>query len=306
MTERDWLTSTDPVVMFGWLQRGQLGNPGVHPLPSARKLRLLAVACCYQVWGLLTDERSRRAVEVACRYADGEATEAELQAAYDGASAAGLSGEFAAELAWKCAHNIDGLTANAGLPRWFSVSTKFAALQAALLRDIFGNPWRPVVLPRAEFLRFDGLEVRSTPILSRHAYAVPNVLSLARAAYEDRVERTCGRCGGEGKVPHYQGMYRLGSDPCPLCAGTGRTGLVLDPGTLGALHDALIEAGCPETVECPTHCKVSSVMPGGLTISGCVACGGTGRVPNPLLAHLLEPGPHVRGCWAVDLLTGRV
>lgn len=28
-------------------------------------------------------------------------------------------------------------------------------------------------------------------------------------------------------------------------------------------------------------------------------------LPHPLLAHLRSPGPHVRGCWAVDLLTGR-
>jgi hypothetical protein len=25
-----------------------------------------------------------------------------------------------------------------------------------------------------------------------------------------------------------------------------------------------------------------------------------------LLAHLRSPGPHVRGCWAIDLLLGRV
>jgi hypothetical protein len=24
-----------------------------------------------------------------------------------------------------------------------------------------------------------------------------------------------------------------------------------------------------------------------------------------LIGHLREPGPHVRGCWVVDLLTGR-
>jgi hypothetical protein len=46
----------------------------------------------------------------------------------------------------------------------------------------------------------------------------------------------------------------------------------LDPARLGVLADALEEAGCTD--------------------------------PD-LLGHLRGPGPHVRGCWPVDLLTGR-
>lgn len=30
-----------------------------------------------------------------------------------------------------------------------------------------------------------------------------------------------------------------------------------------------------------------------------------GCTDTSLLAHLRSPGPHVRGCWALDLLTGR-
>ena len=46
----------------------------------------------------------------------------------------------------------------------------------------------------------------------------------------------------------------------------------LDPARLAILSDALEEAGCADA---------------------------------NLLSHLRSPGPHVRGCWALDLLLGR-
>jgi hypothetical protein len=47
----------------------------------------------------------------------------------------------------------------------------------------------------------------------------------------------------------------------------------LDPARLAVLCDALLDAGCP-----PDH---------------------------ELLLHMRGPGPHYRGCWAIDVLTGR-
>src|SRR5579871_6899756 len=62
VTEADWQVCTDPHVMLEFL-RGQV---------SDRKLRLYGCSCCRHIWDQLTDERSRKAVEVAEHYADGD------------------------------------------------------------------------------------------------------------------------------------------------------------------------------------------------------------------------------------------
>jgi hypothetical protein len=68
-------------------------RPGVFPDTVLRKLacrcvRETPLADGRRVWDLLTDERSRKAVEVAEAYADGKATYEELEAAFAAAFAA--------------------------------------------------------------------------------------------------------------------------------------------------------------------------------------------------------------------------
>src|SRR5258708_951699 len=75
MTEAEWLDCTDIDSMLKFV-RDQV---------SERKLRLFACACCRRIWPLLTDERSRRAVEIAERYADGAIDGIELSTARDAA-----------------------------------------------------------------------------------------------------------------------------------------------------------------------------------------------------------------------------
>ena len=65
-----------------------------------RELRLIAVKCARQVQHLMKDERSINALDVAERFANGEATQEELNAAGDAARAAG---EAAGDAAWAAA-----------------------------------------------------------------------------------------------------------------------------------------------------------------------------------------------------------
>jgi hypothetical protein len=71
MTEEEWLQATDPQPMLEFL-RGKA---------SDRKLRLVCCALCRAVEHLLTDKRYRAALDVAERYADGQASVSELRRA---------------------------------------------------------------------------------------------------------------------------------------------------------------------------------------------------------------------------------
>lgn len=155
VTEAEWQASADPLMMLA------------RKLIEAdeRKLRLFAVACCRSVEHLLIDPRSKNAVAVAEEYADGLATENELEAAGEQADAVWNAA------ALDSADGFDDATtdaAEAAAYAAFTETTYLAALhaadasasavqyggrrqdkeshQAALLRDIFGNPFRPAAL----------------------------------------------------------------------------------------------------------------------------------------------------------------
>jgi len=217
MTEAAWLNCTDPEAMLSHLGHKARG----------RKLRLFGAACCRRIWPLLADERSRAGVEVAERYADGEAGGEELTAAGAAACAASshslgrpaAAAEAAAEATWGDDDSFGGpYHASLLIYNAFYAAGEAALerlVQCRLLRDLFGNPFRPVVL--------------------HPSWRTPTVAGLAAVAYEQRA----------------------------LPSGE------LDRARLAVLADALEEAGCTDA---------------------------------DLLGHLRGPGPHVRGCWALDLL----
>jgi hypothetical protein len=201
----------------------------LHDTASDRKLRLWACACVRQGWYLLTDERSRLAVETAEDHADGSADDAELNRACDDADEAitklqrvyreagkreqdrrlieaTCAAHWAAvEEAWEAADQV---------LQWNFVENEHHIL-CGLFREIFGNPFRlPPPLPHTVLAWNDG-----------------TVRRIAEAIYAERA-----------------------FDRMPILA------------------DALLDAGCDN---------------------------------EELIAHCRSEGPHVRGCWVVDLILGK-
>jgi hypothetical protein len=202
------------------------------------------------------------------------------------------------------------------------------ATRATLLRDIVGNPWRPV-------LRIDSslmgrlVTDQSGQLVWDAAWRTPLVLSLAEAAYSEPGGRKCSDCFGRGSIrsslPY---SSRHDREECGVCNGTGRIDDgTLDPVRLLVLADALEEAGC-ESERCKEchgsgtynvevrNAAVSAANGYGAATTyiewrGCRRCGGdydrkgSGYVLHFTLAHLRSPGPHVRGCWVLDLILGK-
>ena len=113
-----------------------------------REIRLYAVWCARQVQHLMTDARSIAALDVAERYANGEATQAELDAAqaaawaaWDAAGdAAGAARDAAGAAAWDARDAGDAAWAArvAARAAWDARDAAQAA-QAAKLREICGG-----------------------------------------------------------------------------------------------------------------------------------------------------------------------
>lgn len=166
----DALTGDDFFAMVHWLR---------HQRVSSRKFRLYACACCRHIWHLIGDERSRRIVTVAERFADGLATRKELAAARASSPGRATAGapEAAIQAVLNTAH-ASGYVAAEGaslsaLKAAVSVGNPRLAEQhvlADLLRDIVRHPWLGAPPIDPAWLAWNG----------------GTVTKLARAIYEDR------------------------------------------------------------------------------------------------------------------------
>jgi hypothetical protein len=239
MTEDQWQACTNPAQMLEFL-KGRA---------SDRKLRLFSFACVRRMWGKITDPRLKAAIEVSERHADGAASDAELRAAVREAHRARgrrLLDRAAYDAARYHPHEVqlESVITHATYAaaymvrhpppsaimrfigsklvltefrphrarrRWNAAWESEHAAQAQLLRDIFGNPFRPVTLDPS--------------------WRSPAVATLAETIYASRA------------------FHRLPD-----------------------LATALQLADCTD---------------------------------QDILQHCRAAGPHVRGCWVLDLLLGK-
>jgi hypothetical protein len=219
MNEQDWLSCTDPTPMLRFLEEGRV---------SERKARLLACAACRQIWRLLPDPRSRQAVAVAERYADGQASAVELAQVRTHALKVASP---AAQQAWApyWAANVmasgplwNAFAAAAAAPARQAVreaprdqAAVWEAAQAAgfrdqvrLIREVMGNPFRPLLIePR--WLAWSGGTVRHLADEMYEARAFDHLPVLGDALEEAGCidEAVLGHCRQPGA--HVPGCWVL-------------------------------------------------------------------------------------------------
>ncbi|AMV26429.1 hypothetical protein VT84_18670 [Gemmata sp. SH-PL17] len=223
MTKVKWLKCFDPHELLEFLVKEA----------SERKLRLFACACCRRALHLVSDDRLPPLVQVAENLAEGPIKAKELKRAFrvfseseqsdTGRSHSNLvfaihsalkspidRGYFGLGESASCAF---GWAVGNGLndTQYLEATQQERRQQATLIRDIFGNPFRPVTFS-SEWRTDTGL-------------------SLARQMYDSR---------------NFSAM--------PILA------------------DALQDAGCDN---------------------------------DNILDHCRSEGPHVRGCWVIDLVLGK-
>ena len=177
MTEQEWLESCDGQAMLNKIESDAV---------SERKARLFAVACCRQLWGKL-GSAGRKIAEVAELYAD-ELASKETEPWF-GRVVAWVSSwkqrrqleslqqqveqEFGSDLVSWTLREMHEEPLCMGASLFAYLASSFAndlglaqKVQATLVREILGNPFRPVTL--------------------NPAWRTSNVTALAHAIYDDR------------------------------------------------------------------------------------------------------------------------
>ena len=177
MTEAQWFASAEPGEMLN-----QLGAK-----ISDRKLRLFACACCRRVWNFVRDERLHAAFDTVERYADKQAGDKKRLDARKGIAAFreehyddtgreeeicigtelwNASNKSMRRVVATCGEGAAAAFAWAKVGEYEERRRAERKDQTALVRDIFGNPFRPISLDPA--------------------WLTSDVLALARGIYAER------------------------------------------------------------------------------------------------------------------------
>jgi hypothetical protein len=285
MDEGQWFAEDYPEFILGDLREsGML---------SERKARLFGVACSRRIWHLLTDERSRGAVEVAERFTEGTATADELREALDPA--------------WQAYHDSEqarDASLRPGRPETLDAAYRDA--QAA----------RAVAFLLSGFFRFAcdsapnamaAEAVRLVIVQERHRVprreAPSRVMSVLPPLSETVFAARCAvgarevsRLFDPAEPAAQRALLHDLIGPLPFRPVTIEPAwLAWNQGTVRRLAEAAYqERRLPQGTLDPDRL---AVLGDALEEAGCADA--------DLLGHLRGPGPHVLGCWCVDALLGR-
>jgi hypothetical protein len=244
MTEAAWAISTNPEAMLKM----------VRPDVSERKLRLFACACARWFWTEFDDPRSRAAIEMAERYADGLASNAELRAACQAARAITRSIRWTTSEEW------------AAVGRHYSLRS--------IARDASQRRIRESVLQA----------LRSTLHVAYLDGSHPDDGGPPNAA-----SRMLGLRSMEALKPRLSDYLR------DIFAYLFHETPALDPSVL-ACNDQAVRHVAQAIYE-ERDFERMPILADALEDAGCT--------DKTILAHCRGGGPHVRGCWVVDLILGR-
>jgi hypothetical protein len=285
MDEEQWFAKDYPEFLLGDLRDSEM--------LSERKARLFGVACSRRIWHLLTDERSRRAVEVAERFTEGAATAEELREALDPA--------------WQAYHDSEqarDASLRQGRPE--TVDAAYRNAQAA----------RAVAFLLSGFFRFVSdsaphamAAAAARLVLVEERHRVPRrkgpgrVKSVLPPVSETVFAARCAVGGREvfklfdmAEPAAQQALLRDLCGPLPFRPVTIEPAwLAWNAGTVRRLAEAAYhERSLPEGTLSNGRL---AVLADALEEAGCADA--------DLLGHLRGPGPRVLGCWCVDLLLGK-
>jgi hypothetical protein len=238
--------------------------PELHGVASERKLRLFASACVRRVWDLL-ERRSRQGVEVAEAYADGRADAWDLIAA----TQAALEARRQAEAHYIQADDEYELHLEADEPD--EGGDDGEAGYHAYARLAAAGDRLAVADAAHRLLQTPPQPAQLARLLARVRWLVRQTTGISEEAEKARQALLLREVVGNPFRPVRLHPAWLGwaDQTVPrLAEGVYEEGAF---DRLPILADALEDAGC--------------------------TCA-------DILSHLRGPGPHVRGCWALDLILG--
>ncbi len=202
---------------------------------GSRRLRLFACACCRHIWHLIPDQRSRRTVEIAERFADGLATRNEMAAAR--AASPGRADPWGADAAAHAAVQV-AMAAASEAAEYTSRSACEAVLtttrrkaraaataeqrfQSALFDDILGHFTYPIVLDSSLFRWHNACIVGiAQAIYDEHAFERMPILGDALMDAGCDNPRVVEHCQSAG--PHARGCWLLDAILRPSFVSTDR------------------------------------------------------------------------------------